>query len=78
MCPSMSLIAAVLYYPYGMVDFNIFTLLANWLKLVCFNLPFAFFSQLLFIQPFVRTVFKFIFSKDIKARAAAENNAVKA
>ena len=78
MCPSMSLIAAVLYYPFAMVDFNIFTLLAYWLKLVCFNLPFAFFSQLLFIQPFVRTVFKFIFSKDIKARAAAENNAVKA
>jgi hypothetical protein len=78
MCPSMSFIAAILYYPYGMVDFNVFTLLANWLKLVCFNLPFAFFSQLLFIQPFVRTVFKFIFSKDIAARAAAEKGAVEA
>ena len=78
MCPSMSFIAAILYYPYGMVDFNMFTLLANWLKLVCFNLPFAFFSQLLFIQPFVRTVFKFIFSKDIAARAASEKGAVQA
>lgn len=75
MCPSMSFIAAILYYPYGMVDFNIFTLLANWLKLVCFNLPFAFFSQLMFIQPFVRTVFSFIFSKDIAARKAAAVNA---
>ena len=75
MCPSMSFIAAILYYPYGMVDFNIFTLLANWLKLVCFNLPFAFFSQLMFIQPFVRTVFRFIFSKDIAARKAAAVNA---
>lgn len=64
MCPSMSLIAAVLYYPYSMVEFSIFTLLANWLKLVCFNLPFAFFSQLLFIQPFVRTVFKAIFARN--------------
>lgn len=34
----------------------------------CFNFPFAFFSQLFFIQPFVRTVFKIVFSKDIKAR----------
>ena len=76
MCPSMSFIAAILYYPYGMAEFSIFTLLANWLKLVCFNLPFAFFSQLLFIQPFVRTVFKTIFSKDIAARkAAAEHQA---
>ncbi|MBO5572209.1 MAG: hypothetical protein J5926_05810 [Ruminococcus sp.] len=75
MCPSMSFIAAILYYPYGMADFNVFTLLANWLKLVCFNLPFAFFSQLMFIQPFVRTVFRFIFSKDIAARNAAAVNA---
>ena len=60
MCPAMSFIAAILYYPYY-AGFNIFTLLANWIKLVCFNFPFAFFSQLFFIQPFVRTVFKFIF-----------------
>ena len=70
MCPSMSLIAAILYYPYNMGEFSIFTLLANWLKLVCFNFPFAFFSQLFFIQPLVRTIFKTIFSKDIAARAA--------
>lgn len=67
MCPVMSFIAAWLYYPYYM-DFSVFTLLANWLKLVCFNFPFAFFSQLFFIQPFVRTAFKFLFHKDIQAR----------
>lgn len=67
MCPAMSLIAAFLYYPYY-EGFNSFTLLANWLKLVCFNLPFAYLSQLLFIQPCVRTVFKFLFRKDIKQR----------
>ncbi len=61
MCPAMSFIAAFMYYPYGFASFNFWTLLANWLKLICFNLPFAFFSQLLFIQPFVRTVFKAIF-----------------
>ena len=68
MCPAMSFLAAVLYYPYTSMDFNIFTLLANWMKLVCFNFPFAFFTQLFFIQPLVRTIFKFIFRKDIEAR----------
>lgn len=69
MCPVMSFIAAWLYYPYYM-GFSVLTLLANWLKLICFNFPFAFFSQLFFIQPFVRTVFKFLFRKDIQARKA--------
>ena len=67
MCPAMSFIAAFLYYDYQS-GFNIWTLLADWLKLVCFNLPFAFFTQLFFIQPFVRTAFKIIFAKDIKTR----------
>ena len=58
MCPAMSFLAAILYYPYAYQAFNVFTLLANWLKLVCFNFPFAFFTQLFFIQPLVRTLFK--------------------
>lgn len=70
MCPAMSFIAAWLYYPYY-AGFNIFTLLANWLKLVCFNFPFAFFTQLFFIQPLIRTLFKFFFRKDVKARSQA-------
>ncbi|MDE5793017.1 MAG: hypothetical protein K2H66_05785, partial [Oscillospiraceae bacterium] len=60
MCPVMSFIAAWLYYPYY-AGFSILTLLANWVKLVCYNFPFAFFSQLFFIQPLVRTVFKALF-----------------
>lgn len=67
MCPTMSFIAAWMYYPYY-AGFNLLTLLANWLKLVCFNFPFAFFTQLFFIQPFVRTVFKLLFRKDIQRR----------
>ena len=63
MCPAMSLIAAFLYYPYY-AGFHIATLLANWMKLVCFNFPFAFFSQLFFIQPLIRTLFKVIFVRD--------------
>lgn len=57
MCPAMSLFAAVLYYPYTTMDFNAGRFLANWLQLICLNLPFAFFSQLFFIQPFLHLVF---------------------
>lgn len=60
MCPAMSFLAAIMYYPYYS-GFNLITLLANWIKLVCFNFPFAFFTQLFFIQPLIRTVFKVIF-----------------
>lgn len=62
MCPAMSFIASFIYYNYQ-AGFNMWTLLANWLKLVCFNFPFAFFTQFFFIQPFVRMVFKLIFAK---------------
>lgn len=72
MCPAMSFIAAFLYYPYY-TGFNIFTLLANWLKLVCFNFPFAYFSQLFFIQPAVRTIFKLIFVRNKKSEKEAVN-----
>lgn len=68
MCPAMSLIAAFLYYPYYN-GFHMITLLANWIKLVCFNFPFAFFSQLFFIQPLIRTVFKAIFVKNTSKQA---------
>ena len=63
MCPAMSFIAAWLYYPYY-GGFNIISLLAQWLKLVCFNFPFAFFTQMFFIQPLVRTIFKGIFVRN--------------
>lgn len=63
MCPAMSFLAAILYYPYQYMEFNVLTLLANWLKLVCYNLPFAYFSQLFFIQPLIRVVFKAIFRR---------------
>lgn len=72
MCPVMSFIAAILYYPYNYMSFDVFHFLAEWLKLICFNFPFAFFSQLFFIQPLVRTIFKFVFRKDIKKRLEEE------
>lgn len=67
MCPAMSFIAAIIYYPFY-EGFNVIKLLANWVELVCYNFPFAFFSQLFFIQPLIRTVFKFLFRKDIANR----------
>jgi hypothetical protein len=70
MCPAMSLIASFLYYPYY-EGFNLLTLLANWIKLVCYNLPFAFFSQMFFIQPLIRTVFKAIFCREEKVTPKA-------
>lgn len=60
MCPAMSFIAAIIYYPFY-EGFHVIKLLANWLQLVCYNFPFAFFTQLFFIQPLIRTVFKLIF-----------------
>ena len=65
MCPAMSFLAAIFYYPYY-AGFDVITLLANWLKLMCFNFPFAFFTQLFFIQPLIRTVFKFLFRKKLQ------------
>jgi hypothetical protein len=70
MCPAMSFLAAFLYYPYY-EGFNIFTLLANWLKLVCYNFPFAFFSQIFFIQPLIRTCFKAVFRRKSAVTASA-------
>lgn len=63
MCPAMSFLAALLYYPYQYMSFHLSTLLGNWLKLVCFNFPFAWFTQVFFIQPLIRTVFKRLFAR---------------
>lgn len=67
MCPAMSLIAAFLYYPYA-GGFHVLTLLANWLKLICVNFPFAYFTQLFLIQPVVRVLFRTLFHRDIAQR----------
>lgn len=70
MCPVMSFLAAIMYYPYAYQPFHLLTLVANWLKLMCFNFPFAWFTQVFFIQPFVRSVFRLLFGRG-KNRAQA-------
>jgi len=69
MYPAMRFLAAIMYYPYY-TGFNLLTMLANWIKRMCFNFPFAFFTQLFFIQPCVRIIFRFLFKKDIATRKA--------
>ena len=76
MCPAMSFIAAFLYYNYQ-AGFNMWRLIAEWIKLMCYNFPFAFFTQLFFIQPIVRMVFKVIFANDIKAREMTQHKSNK-
>ena len=60
MCPAMSFLAAWMYSP-CYEGFHLLHLVANWLRRVCFNFPFAWLSQLFFIQPFVRKCFKHLF-----------------
>lgn len=55
MCPMMSFVATVLY---NGVNAEFF---ANWMQKLVFNFPFAFFVELFFVQPIVRTVFRLIF-----------------
>ncbi len=55
MCPSMSLVATILYDGFS-PEF-----LLLWLKKVTINFPFAFFTQIFFIGPFVRYLFRNVF-----------------
>ena len=47
MCPMMSFVATILYS--GITS----EFIAQWMEKIVFNFPFAFFSQLFFIQPVV-------------------------
>lgn len=67
MCPSMSLLADFFYYPYY-EGFDIINFLCHWFRLICYNLPFAYFSQMFFVQPFVRFVIRKIFPTNIEQR----------
>lgn len=55
MVPAMSFLAAIFYYPYN-EGFHFLAFTARYIRLICCNFPFAFFSQLFFIQPLVRKI----------------------
>ena len=74
MCPSMSLLADAFYYPYD-EGFNVIDFMCRWFRLVCYNLPFAYFSQMFFVQPFVRFAIRRLFPTNIAQRN--ERNATK-
>lgn len=67
MCPSMSLLADAFYYPYYR-GFDTVDFLCRWFRLVCCNLPFAYFSQMFFVQPFVRYAIRHLFPEKIAQR----------
>ena len=73
MCPSMSLLADFFYYPYYN-GFDVIDFLCRWFRLVCYNLPFAYFSQMFFVQPFVRFVIRRLFASNIAQRNEQNSN----
>lgn len=73
MCPSMSLLADFFYYPYY-EGFDIIDFLCRWFRLVCYNLPFAYFSQMFFVQPFVRFAIRHLFASNIAQRNEQNSN----
>jgi len=69
MCPMMSFIATILYNGINAEFF------ANWMQKVVRNFPLAFFSQLFFIQPFVRFLFGTIYrNRFVVAGESAEES----
>ena len=73
MCPTMSLLADFFYYPYYQ-GFDVIDFLCRWFRLICYNLPFAYFSQMFFIQPFVRFAIHRIFPDNIARRNKQNTN----
>lgn len=77
MCPLMSFFATILYNGiiacgiYHEITFSylIINFIPFWLQKVVLNFPFALLSQLFFIQPLTRTIFKKIFVKQSKEYA---------
>ncbi len=74
MCPLMSFLATIIYNGiiavgiYHEITFSYFLInfIPFWLQKVVLNFPFALLSQLFFIQPLTRTIFKHIFVKESK------------
>ncbi len=71
MCPLMSFLATIIYNGIIAVGINgaplnnfIINFIPYWLQKVVLNFPFALLSQLFFIQPLTRTIFKAIFENN--------------
>ena len=73
MCPLMSFLATILYN--GIIEVGIFgrdltnfiiNFIPYFLQKVVLNFPFALLSQLFFIQPLTRVIFRSIFKKSLE------------
>lgn len=81
MCPWMSFLATILYngiiavgmYGAPLSDF-IINFIPYWVQKVVLNFPFALLSQLFFIQPFVRVIFRKIYGKKNKTKSKKIKN----
>ncbi len=67
MCPAMSLIATFLY------DGISTEFLAQWMQKIVINFPFALCTQVFFIQPLVRFLFRAIFRKQLNNQSLEYN-----
>lgn len=56
MCPSMSLVAVLLF-----TDVNINTFLISWLNAIVLNFAVALFYQVFYASPIVRKIFSLVF-----------------
>lgn len=81
MCPLMSFLATILYNGIIAVGMNgasmsnfIINFIPYWLQKVILNFPFALLSQLFFIQPLTRTIFKAIFRNHLANHKEDENS----
>lgn len=74
MCPLMSFFATIIYngiiavgmYHQISMSYFLINFIPFWLQKVVLNFPFALLSQLFFIQPLTRTIFRTIFVKKSK------------
>ncbi len=80
MCPLMSFLATILYNGIIAVGMNgasvtnfIINFIPYWLQKVILNFPFALLSQLFFIQPLTRAIFKAIFRNSLAKPQEHEN-----
>ncbi len=64
----------VLCFSFTFKGFNS-ELIANWLQNIVINFPFAFFTQLFLIQPFVRFVFRNVFKNQLNNDKCIVNEA---
>lgn len=81
MCPLMSFLATILYNGIIAVGMNgasmsnfIINFIPYWLQKVILNFPFALLSQLFFIQPLTRTIFKAIFGNRLANHQEDKNS----